>query len=188
MTIERKTIREALVTILKNDVGVLALVDIENIQDTRVREVFQNDDNNDMLPAIIVQTSGEVIEETVMSAREHKRGIQLSVVIIAEATTGIQGILDDIADAVEVAIYKDDTWGGLLYDLTYNAVGIDFDASGSTINGTAVLQFNAVYVRDAPRILEDGVDGELLKTNVKYDIVVPDGSLEQEETIETAGS
>ena len=138
------------------------------------------------LPAACVYTAGEQIATISDSTKLHSRRVRLVVHIIGQAHdhtgAGLDDQLDDLADAVEAAIYADSTLGGAVSDVTLTAIeGPDLADSGAVVIGEIRVVYEAVYdteLRDA----DESLPG-LESVRVEYETHAPRAGAEAADLI-----
>jgi len=153
----RKAIRKKIVSILKGKTDVGDKV----FPNASVPQGEQN------LPVILVYPRTEPAELYAESPRELKREPLFSIEIVAsgpevdedgnppEDKKELEDILDDIAEQVEKAMSKDETFGGVCDDSILTSTDFEFDGGGGLPIGSARLQYTVTYYRRSPDTIED---------------------------------
>jgi hypothetical protein len=138
MTHRRKTIRDAVVTLL--DTG--AIVTSGRVYSNRSLPVGESD-----LPVLLVYTQSETSGALDLSSKTLSR--QLTIVVEAVAKDVNDATLDDtldaLAEAVETALQADSAWNGTVFDSTLIATDIDLERNGDVPLGRIRLTYQARY-------------------------------------------
>lgn len=174
MTSQRKAIRLALVAQLKAAGTPVA----DRVHANRVRR-WQTSE----LPAVSIYTRSEQVEKLADSPRLYTRSPELVVEIVADADgPAVDDQLDDLAAALESAVWADPTIAATSADLDLESVeGPSLSENGSTVYGSLRLVFRGAYSWEQP--LEEPVD-DLARAHVEYDLAPPDQDPEAVDDVE----
>lgn len=112
-----------------------------NIFESRIYPLVQA-----KLPALIVYTSSEDVEEVSFSSSvSQERKLTVTVEGYVRALANFDDSLDQIAVEVEEAILDDRTLGGLSKDCQLTGISTQFSGEGEQPVGTIVLSFEVTY-------------------------------------------
>ena len=112
-----------------------------NIYESRIYPLVQA-----KLPALIVYTSSEDVEEVSFSSYvSQERKLTVTVEGYVRALANFDDSLDQIAVEVEEAILDDRTLGGLAKDCQLASISTQFSGEGEQPVGTIVLSFQVTY-------------------------------------------
>lgn len=139
MSHQREGIRDALATLLAGITGVVG------VHNNRTRRLFPEE-----LPAILIYTKSETAEIAIVAPREYLRTMKLAIEVVAKADDELDETLDDICEAIETRIFRNETLNGLVSDLKYSDTEIDFVPDGEQPVGAARLTFDCEYYTLAP--------------------------------------
>ena len=80
----------------------------------------------DQLPALRIETNGEVSDDLDLSQHAQQRTLQLVVIGMAKATASLDDVLDQIALEVEGGIFNapDQTFGGIVETINYQGAQV----------------------------------------------------------------
>lgn len=171
MSLTRKEIREKVVSILNNktDAG-------NRVFATQARPVWQ-----EQLPCILVYTPSDS-REIDSTPRRYRVTMDLRIEVVAQASDGLDDILDALGSQVEYQMAQDFTLGDLVENARHEATEMTIDKDGDNLIGSLVFSFGCVYyvssVRD-PLFLN-----ELRRVDTEW---FPNGAdSESPETLDTA--
>jgi len=173
----RKIIRDRAVDILneKTDAG-------KNVVANQIIPEWIED-----LPAVLVYTRSESIEEYAAAPRELKRDLSLTLEIIAEGTNEVatSDKLDAIALQIEEIFHKDDTLGcaGISKSIL-SSVDFDFDGSGNSSVGSCRLTYDVTYYQVQPDVDVDIAKVVNADWQVGHDDSSPDTIIEAKDKID----
>lgn len=105
---------------------------------------------NDKLPSLNLYTLEEQATEVGTAPREYSCELDLVVEIMVSATSEADDAMDDIAEAIEVILGRDDSLGGLVEDCLYVGMKMAIIESGEMPIGGMALTFRVNYRRFAP--------------------------------------
>ena len=147
ITHQRQKIREAIVNILIDRTDAKKFV-----KPNFTAPIFIED-----LPAILIYTRSEDIEEFSISPRELKRTMQLVIEIVSAGTNDInlQDQLDTISEQVEQLLSQDDTLDCTVEDIILNSVEFEFIDEGNKPTGSARLIYSVIYLTEMPKEREE---------------------------------
>lgn len=167
MAHQRKLIRDAVVTRLKTG-GTMAG---QNVFGNRSRPLFPHE-----LPAILVYSRTDAPELSNEAPREYKRTLTLGIECVAAGRNEeeLDDILDEFCAQVESAIFKDETFGGLVSDTLLGDTELDILANGDKPAGGAKILLSAIYYQRLPEDLTGDLD-DFKKMGVKVDLPPADG-------------
>lgn len=131
----RQQIREAAATVLTG----LATTG-SNVFKSRVR-VLSDDD----LPALIITTNSETIDDSSVDGSLLYRTLTVSVRGVAKVTAAIDDTLDTIAAEVETTLTAE-SLGGLVKSITLESIEIEIDDTLDRPAGSIVINFQAIYL------------------------------------------
>jgi len=172
MASRRKLIRNRFREVLlgKTDAG-------QNVFSNRASATWSEE-----LPLIAVYSRAEGVENTGTAPLEFKRTIEMAVEIIAQgseepgAALSAEDILDDVAEQVEKALFRDETLGEIdsplkagkkiscVDSLKLKTIEFDFQGEGAKPVGSAIMLFDAVYYEMSPVALEEEDGSGVLET------------------------
>lgn len=142
MTVQRKAIRGAAKAII-----VAAATDMgDRVFENRVRPFRHN-----QLPAASLFTRSESVEVNSEGPRLYQRDLELYVQVVVDGEDDVDDRIDEIADAVEVAMEADPTLGALSFvaDTELDRIeGPELSSDGSRIVGMAALVYRVTYERE----------------------------------------
>lgn len=136
MTHARKQIRDAIVSALTGLVTTGA-----NVFPSRITPVSEN-----KLPALLIYTSEEASEPLSMGdPRKFGRTVVVEVQGIVQAGEDCDDKLDLVASEVEVAMYADPEFGGLVEDTRLVSTDMDFTDKAKIHLGRITLKYEIDY-------------------------------------------
>jgi len=98
------------------------------------------------LPCLVVNTNQDVVLDVVMHPpRTQKRELAISVQAVAGASTGIDNVIDKIAEEVEIAVAGNLSLNGTATGLTLHATDISYQSEGDRPYGIAELTYLCRY-------------------------------------------
>lgn len=153
MTHPRKVIREAAALMLVNKGEWLDRVFTNRMRPLSARPSPRSD--RSQLPALIIYTRNEKAEIFNVAPREYKCTVDVIIEIVADATDGVDDLLDSMAETVERILGRDDTIAGTADDCVYTGTDMTIiDDKVERAIGAVAMTFQATYYRNAP----DGID------------------------------
>lgn len=136
MTHVRKQIRDAVAVKLT---GLTATGN--NVFKNRTQAITEN-----ILPCLIISTESDDSEFISMGyPRLENRRLTVAIRALAQASSAIDDVLDDICLSVEQALSADISLAGLAKDLQINATNIQFNSESETNYGEATMLWTATY-------------------------------------------
>ena len=135
----RRQIRDQVVSTLKADAGVSALVG------DRVLASWRRPLSRGRLPAILVYTDSEEAEVTESATPTYDRALALQVECLVEQTAAPEDLLDSMALAVEQALHADRSRGGLAEETLYTGCEVGVVTDGNRAAGSLRLAFRVEY-------------------------------------------
>lgn len=175
----RKAIREEVVETLKAANTAVG----QNVFPSRVRAAWDHDNE---LPCILVYTRTEPAEIDAESPRSYKRNLRIAVEILAKADDNLDNTLDDIAEQVESALFKDETRGNRCEDTILTDSELELLPDGDTLIGACRITFETPYYKDAPAAGEENETPVPFEgTNNEWDLgPEPDDQMEAEDEVD----
>ncbi len=139
MTHKRKTIRDAVVTLL--DTGTI--VASGRVYSNRAISVKPGD-----FPVINVSTLSETSQPIDFSTKQLQRVLTLQVEAVAKDTAEatIDDTLDTLAEGIESALRADSAWNGTVFDATLVATSQALDTDGEYPLGRVLMTYTARYI------------------------------------------
>lgn len=156
MTHQRKIIRHAVREALKQSDLITPIVAAGKVQASRVVRWLPRD-----LPAIAIWTAEEAVDEDsrTTAPRELTRNLQLvieSAMVVDskedldDEVPAIDDDLDDLAEAIERTVHRDETFGGVTSDCILSGTVIDLFEEGSNIIASMRMTWDVKYYTMAP--------------------------------------
>jgi len=123
---------------------------IERLMDkTRAEDrVFSNPARNvwqESLPAILVYSRAEQVEDFSSAPRELRRRLRITVEALAALDENLDDELDDLTDEIEQALGADETLNGLCSDMVLEEIAMQLQGDGNTAIGTASMTYVVTY-------------------------------------------
>lgn len=176
MAHQRKLIREAVIARLKQ-AGTAAE---DRIFGSRVRSIKEKE-----LPCILVYTKQESAEVSIEAPREFKRDltVTLELIVQGDTETDVDDALDDLAEQVEYAIFREETFGGVVSDVLLGETEIEILSEGERPVGGAKISLTMPYYQQMPGD-QTGALEALETVNIKIDQATADDVIESEDTVE----
>lgn len=179
MSAGRKAIRHAAVALMKAEVAALG----GRAYGNRAEPLS----DQSTMPVCLVYTTSESVEVE-GSPREYRRKTELVFEVVTRSTAvaenaNLDDELDDLAAAVEQAVFRDEELLGSACDTILQRVeGPEMESDGRQLVGAVRVVFEAQYVEDPyTSKTYDAFEG----VNVTYDVgPEPDGNPEATDTIE----
>ena len=142
MSLKRKSIREAVVSLLQADATLTALVPSAQIYESRVETIW-----NTKLPAIAVYTKNESVEGFSQYDRIVNRTLELAIEIVVDGTANLDDDLDEISDAIENILLDS---ANLVQSNKWQRIGMlgfetTFAQEGSKQIGAGRMEFEIEY-------------------------------------------
>lgn len=174
MTATRKALRHATVAQVKAGVPALG----QRVFASRAIPVHER-----QLPCALVYTEGEQIGNLAESTKHHARRVRLVVTVLEQGFDQVDDSLDDLAAAVEAAIYSDATVGGTVADVTLAQIeGPALVDTGARVDGEIRLVYEALYDTEYQEPESELVDLETVR--VEYETHAPRAGAEAADLIE----
>lgn len=127
--------------------------------------VFSNPARNlwqENLPAILVYSRSETVNEFSSAPRTLKRSLRLAIECVANADENLDDQLDDLTEEVERALGADESLGGLASDCLLEEVTMELKGDGQTVIGSCALTYLVTYfseIKDESEIVPlEGID------------------------------
>lgn len=128
------------------------------------------------LPAVLIYSGDEDIEEYNQAPRELRRTTEIWVEAIGIVRVEFEDVLDVIAAQVEHVINQDETLGGICTDaLIGRTERSDPERNAAKTVGALRMRFDVVYHTQYD---ERSVIPDLDSAGVEYDLAPPDGDIE----------
>lgn len=143
MAHQRKQVRDAIVARLI----AAATAAGSNVFANRAKPLFVTE-----LPAILVYTKNETVEIANESPREYRRGLVVSLELVATGANeaSVDDALDDLAEEVEAAIFEEETFGGLVTDTILGETEMELLQEGEKPIGAAKIALTMPYYQQLP--------------------------------------
>lgn len=140
MASQRKAIRAAIVTALKN-----ASIVGQSVYPNRWLPTWEGE-----LPAIFVYTDDESSANFNLAPREYKRECSIVTEIIMSADVGLDDALDDAAALVEAAIATDPQLGANADDTFLKSTQLELFSNGDALMGSLKITWDVRYYTQLP--------------------------------------
>lgn len=147
----------------------------------RARPVFPAE-----LPCILVYTKNEPTDISIEAPREYKRSLALAVEIVAKVSTdeeSLDDVLDDLCRQVEIAMFEDETFGGVASDTILGETEMDLLTEGEKPIGGAKITFTLPYYDQLPALAATGALVDLNKIDVKINMAPTDAQVDSEDLV-----
>lgn len=172
---DRKLLRLAVVAALKNQItGV----------DDRVFNSRRVPLEPESLPAILVYTNSESVEERTVAPREYERTVELVIAILEKEDdafddVALQDKLDDLAAEVEAVVESDPSFSCGAAESVLTNSRYDENRDGEALIGANRLEYAAKYYTSAQATLD-----AFERATSDIDVAPPDGQNEIESEFE----
>jgi hypothetical protein len=138
VTHQRKTIRDAVVTLL--DTGTI--VASGKVFSNRAVNVKDSD-----LPVLNVYTQQETSSVLEFCSTKLDRSLSLVVEAVAKVTTqeSLDDTLDALCEEIEAALSASSSWNGTVFESFLSGTSIEIERDGETYIGRALLTYDVRY-------------------------------------------
>lgn len=132
------------------------------------------------LPAILVYSRNEIVDEFATAPRTLRRKLRLAIECVANADEQLDNELDDMGQEVEEALGADESLGGIAADCILEQADMELKGDGNTVIGSCTLTYLVTYLTE---LKDESEIVPLERIDVAYDLS-SDESIEATDSID----